>query len=341
MKNKKHIDLALQGGGAHGAFTWGIIEELLLDERIEISGACGTSAGAMNATMLTYGLHIGGRQGAIDMLNKFWKKTSDNNKYSLLQPSILDKIEGMGGMEYSPFYKIFEAMSQMASPYQFNPLDLNPLKDILVSLIDFDELKKCTRTKLYLCATNVRTSRVKVFSTKEIDVEMVLASACLPFMFKAVTIDGEDYWDGGYMGNPPIFPLIDGTESEDILLAQINPIQIKTTPKTVDAIRDRVNELSFNSSLMHEMSKIHLIQKLLDKGIDLTSVLGPVKKLNIHAINAETEMADMNVSSKLNTDWEHLNNLKQLGKEKAKIWLQNHYNDIGNRSSCDVEKVFI
>lgn len=222
----KTIDVALQGGGSHGAFTWGVLERLLEVRSLVIEGVCGTSAGAMNATMLAYGMHRGGRQAAIDLLAEFWERASEKQGSNMFQPNFLDRMFGMGKVDYSPAFYFLDWVANTFSPYQFNPFDINPLKNLINSLVDFEELRQTDAVKLFVCATNVRTSRAKVFTTREISCDAVMASACLPHIFKAVEIDGEAYWDGGFMGNPPIFPLIDDTETEDILLIQINPIQV-------------------------------------------------------------------------------------------------------------------
>jgi len=335
----KNLDLALQGGGSHGAFTWGVLERLLEDERIQIDGLCGTSAGAMNATIVAYGLMQGGRKGAINLLYKFWKKIADEQKFSFVQPSLFEKVFGDGGkLEYSPVYQVLDFYTMMFSPYQFNPLDYNPLESILESLVDFEALKSYKGCKLFVCATNVLSGRAKVFTGEEISLKAVMASACLPFLFKAVEIDGEHYWDGGYMGNPPIFPLINDTETSDILLIQINPIKIHELPRTADEIRDRINTLSFNTSLMHEMRRVNLIQRLLQLGLDLD---GKSRKLNIHHINPEELMAGMSVSSKLNADWKFLLRLRAYGRQAAEEWLTENYDKIGVHSTCDLKKTFL
>ncbi|MGD1839306.1 MAG: patatin-like phospholipase family protein [Thermonemataceae bacterium] len=336
----KKLDLALQGGGSHGAFTWGVLERLLEDERIDIDGLCGTSAGAMNAVIVAYGMQQGGRQGAIDLLQKFWKQISRQQRFSLLQPSLFDRAIGGGGtLDYSPIYQMFDFYTMLFSPYQFNPLNYNPLKDILEDLIDFDELRSCKETKLFVCATNVRTGRAKVFTNEEMSIDAILASACLPFLFKAVEIDGEAYWDGGYMGNPPIFPLIDDLDVSDILIIQINPINIEEIPRTADEIRDRINTLSFNTSLMHEMRRVNLVQRLLELGLTMGDP--KARKLNIHQINPEELLRKMSVSSKLNADWKFLLKLKAFGREAAGQWLEENFEQIGIASTCDLREVFL
>ncbi len=257
--------------------------------------------------------------------------------FSPIQPSWLDLWLGQGNLDTSAGYLFSELVSLYFSPYQFNPLELNPLRNILESLIDFHELNQCHETNIFVCATNVRKGKARVFSQQEVTVDAVLASACLPQLFKAVTIDGEDYWDGGFMGNPPIFPLID-LGCKDILLVQINPINITKTPTTSTEIRDRINELSFNSSLMLEMRRIEHIDRMLKAGIDLGPKFHPV---NIHHINPEEEVQDLNMSSKFNTTWEFLTNLRDIGRGHADNWLKANKEQIGKASTVDIRATFL
>lgn len=341
MSNKvKHLSLALQGGGAHGAFTWGVLELFLEREDLVLDGFVGTSAGAMNASILAYGLQVGGREKAKELLHKFWKVTSEAASKSPLQPTWFDGFFGKNGnMDFSPFYRATEVMSLFLSPYHVNPMKYNPLRAILEDLVDFDELRQCTVTKLFVCATNVRRGRAKVFGLDEMSIDAVLASACLPTLFPAVTIDGEDYWDGGFMGNPPIFPLINGVTCQDIMIVQINPINIPKTPQTPEEIRDRINELSFNSSLMLEMRRVEFVDRLLNEGINLPP--DRFKKIRVHNINPEKDMWVWNLSSKLNASWDFLTQLKNLGRKYAEEWLEENYEHIGKKSTCDMRATFL
>ncbi|MGF1533604.1 MAG: patatin-like phospholipase family protein [Bernardetiaceae bacterium] len=336
--NKKHLALALQGGGAHGAFTWGVLDRFLEEEELVLDGFSGTSAGAMNAVLLAYGLHAGTREYARELLHRFWKTVSNYALFSPLQPSIFDLLIGKGNMDFSPGFLSSEITSIFLSPYQLNPNGTNPLRNILLDMIDFDALRACTATKIFVCATNVRRGRAKVFKLDDISVEAVLASACLPYMFKAVEIEGEAYWDGGFMGNPPIYPLIDGTDCSDIMVVQINPINLQSTPTTAAQIRDRMNELSFNSSLMLEMRRIAFVDRLLEKGVDMGTGF---RKIYLHNINPENDLAELNISSKLNARWEFLVDLRDLGRTYADQWLHKHFDAIGVRSSCDVRQEFL
>ena len=337
--NRKRMNLALQGGGAHGAFAWGVLDRLLEEDALEFEGIVGTSAGAMNATVAAYGLCVGGPEGGREMLRTFWKKISDAARFSPLQPTPWDKMmnPGSGSLETSPGYIITDFLSRMFSPYQLNPTNKNPLRDVLASVIDFDRLHKEGKVKLFICASNVMTGRIKVFDKQHVTVDAVLASACLPFMFQAVEINGEHFWDGGYMGNPPLYPLIYQTETKDILILQLNPINIPELPTTSQAILDRINTLSFNSSLMREMRAIHFVTKLIDSGFDDE---GQLKRVNIHTIDGEGVLEHLGVSSKLNADWDFLMYLHEEGRKKGEAFLSAHWDKVGVQSSTDIEAKF-
>jgi NTE family protein len=338
MTPRKTINLALQGGGSHGAFAWGVLDRLLEDDRIGIEGVVGTSAGAMNAAVLAYGLAVGGNRGAREKLREFWTKIGEAAAYSPLQPSWLDKATSPGNMDHSPLWMMFDAMTRFLSPYQFNPLNQHPLRDVLTGIVDFDRLRRESTVRLYTCAANVKSGRIRVFERHEMSIEVVLASACMPLMFQAVEVDGEHYWDGGYMGNPPIFPLIYNCDSRDVLLVMINPIVIDEVPKTAQAIFDRINTLSFNSSLMREMRAINFVTKLIDAGFDDG---GRLKRMYIHCVDAEEEMRKLGVSSKLNAQWDFLMYLHRLGRERAASFLEAHYDSLGRESSTDITARFL
>jgi len=327
----KKIDLALQGGGAHGAFTWGVIDRLLDDENIQIDGICGTGAGAMNGVITAYGLQKGGKNLAKHLLVKFWYKVSMTGQWFMLQPTLADTFTNEGNLTFSPFYKVFELITENFSPAQFNPLNYNPLEKILSSLVDFEELQKLRPKKLFVCATNVKTGLPKIFNAEEITVKSILASACLPYLFKPVEINGEYYWDGGYMGNPPLGPLIKNTEStDDILIVQVNSFKIEKIPNSIEEIKDRINEISFNSALMHELKAIKFKNELLDQGITLN---GKIKKVYLHNISANEYLKDYNLSSKFNTSWNFLNKLKEKGYKACDEWLKNNYDKIGKEDT--------
>lgn len=342
MTNKvKHVGLALQGGGAHGAFTWGVLDRLLEVDELVADGLCGTSAGAINAVVTAYGLQIGGKEKAKELLEKLWREISNSGSL-MFKPSVMDKYFSEGDMYNTLGYMFFNSMSQMFSPYQFNPSNTNPLKNILNSLIDFEELKKYSKKKLFICATNVKTNRAKVFSNNEISVDAVLASACLPHLFQAVEIKGQYYWDGGYMGNPPLYPLIENTEVTDLLLIKINSINIEELPKTARDISDRINEICFNSSLINEMHLIHYRNELIRKGVKGVKLDDNklMREIFVHSISAHESLGHLNYSSKMNTSWDFLLDLKNKGRLTAEKWLENEFHEVGVKSSFDVDKHF-
>jgi len=335
---KKLVGMALQGGGAHGAFTWGVLDRLLEEDDIVAEAMCGTSAGAVNAVACAYGLHIGGPTKAKEIMEELWKRIAMSGSF-MFKPGMLDKVYGNGDIYNSAGYMWFNAISQVLSPYNFNPFNYNPLKDILNNLIDFEELHKYNKKKLFICATNVKTNRAKIFSNKDITVDAVMASACLPFLFQAVEIEGEFYWDGGYMGNPPIFPLISNTELHDILLVKINSININSVPTTARDIADRVNEISFNSSLINEMKLIHYRNELIRNGILKTD--GKTnREIFVHTISGYDALSQLSYSSKMNTSWEFLIELKNKGRQIADNWLKTDFKEVGLKSTFDVEEHF-
>jgi NTE family protein len=335
----KTINLALQGGGAHGAFTWGVLDRLLEDERIGFDGISATSAGAMNATVFSYGMAAGGREGARKALAGFWRRISHAASQSPLQPTPLERMFGNHSMAHSSAFVFFDFMTRLLSPYEFNPLNLNPLRQVLLDSVDFDALgRKTCPIKLFLSATNVRTGKVKVFDNSEIGVDAVLASACLPFLFQAVEIDGEAYWDGGYMGNPPIFPLIYNCTSDDVLVVHINPMRRDELPRSATDILNRINEISFNSSLMREMRAVQFVTRLIDDGSVVNSSL---RRMRIHAVAADDVMSKLGVASKLNADWKFLTGLRDTGRDRADSWLDAHFDRIGVESTVDLQAVYM
>lgn len=336
--DRKHVNLALQGGGSHGAFAWGVLDRLLEDERIAVEGIVGTSAGAMNAAVVAYGLALGGNEGARSALARFWNAVAELGTCSIMQPSWIDRLMSRGSLDFSPGWTMMDNLSRMLSPYQLNPADYHPLRDILSEQIDFEELRQSKKVKLFVCACNVMTNRLRVFAQSDMSVEAVLASACLPSMFQAVEINGEYFWDGGYMGNPPIFPVIYNCTSADVVLIMINPIQIEQLPQSARAILDRVQTLSFNSSLMREMRAISFVNRLVDSGFDDG---GRLKKIRIHCVDAENEMRNLGVSSKCNTEREFLHWLFELGRERGEAFLRDHFDKISRESSTSIAERFL
>jgi NTE family protein len=337
---RKRLNLALQGGGAHGAFTWGVLDRLMSDRRIFIDGLSGTSAGAMNAVVFVDGFIKGGRKGAIDALRVFWKAVSERALMSsghALMPGFLQGGDGEWNVDNHPAFMWADIMTRMFSPYQVNPLNINPLRDILTEQVDFAALRKRTDIKLYVSATNVRTCKLKVFRTHEMYVEALLASACLPLTFQAVEFQGEQYWDGGYLANPAISPLIHECVSKDVLIVQINPMNRAEAPTSAREILNRVNEVSFNATLAREMSGFVTISKLIDGGKLRDTAF---HRVNFHMIAAEDEMSRLGASSKSNADWRFLTYLYELGVKTADKWLEENFDCIGVESTLDMVKAY-
>jgi NTE family protein len=333
---RKRIDLGLQGGGAHGAFTWGVLDRLLADDRIDIEGISGTSAGAMNAVVVADGLTRGGREAAREGLARFWRAVSDAARASPIQRTWFDRMLGNWSLDLSPGFIAMDLMSRLLSPYDTNPLDINPLRDILAAAVDFDRVNACPSLKAYVTATHVQTGRPRTFRKPGITLDAVMASACLPFLFKAVEIDGEAYWDGGYMGNPVLHPLIEETEARDLVIVQINPLRREGVPRTARDILNRVNEISFNASLLKDIRAVLLLKEL---GGEAGHQDERLRDLMIHRIHAEAEMMDLSVSSKMNAEWVFLEHLHDTGWRAADAWLASHWDDIGVRSTYPLDHV--
>ena len=333
----KSLNLALQGGGAHGAFTWGVLDKMFEDGRIWIDAISGTSAGAMNAVVAAQGMYDGGGVGARIALEKFWRAVSDAGRSSPLQRTWMDRKLGTWSLDMSPGYLALDLLSRLASPYETNPFQLNPFRDLVGSLIDFQKVQDCKDMPIYISATNVETGHARIFAREEITLDVVMASACLPFMFHAVMIDGAPYWDGGYMGNPVLFPLIDHSPSGDIAIIQINPIVRPGVPTSARQILDRVNEITFNSSLLKDLWAVDLINRLIAEG-----KLDPqqYRNMRIHVIEAQDKISPLGASSKLNTEWEFLTLLRDIGREAAGEWIDRHFDSIGERSTVDLGAMF-
>jgi len=336
-RRQKPVNLALQGGGAHGAFTWGVLDHLLEDGRLRIAGVSGTSAGAMNAVALAAGHTRAGPEGARAALDDFWRSMSASASHTPLQRMPVDRVTGNWGLENNPFYHFMNALTGVASPYQLNPLNLNPLRDLVEESVDFEMVRQCTAFELFISATNVETGRVKVFPREHLTADMVMASACLPNIYQAVEIDGVPYWDGGYMGNPALFPLYGKTGTDDIVVIQINPIERKGTPRTAQDIQNRMNEISFNASLLKEFRAIDFVDRLIEQGKLSTGHYRPVK---VHLIENEAALKPMGASSKMNVEWAFLTRLRDVGRETAAAWLDACFDRIGERSTVDLRAMF-
>lgn len=326
------IDLALQGGGSHGAFTWGVLDRLLEEPWLRIEAISGTSAGAMNAAVLAHGWTDGGAEGARAALDAYWRRVSRAAAFSPLQRSPIDRMMGRWTLDSSPAYVAMDIMTRMLSPYDLNPLGFNPLRSLLAESIDFNRLAQAP-IKLFITATNVRTGRGRIFRNAEITADVLLASACLPTMFQAIEIDGEPYWDGGYSGNPTITPLVRESDAHDTILVQINPRERASVPRTASEILNRLNEVSFNSPLMKELRMIALLRQVADPG---NGEGARWASMRTHRIMTD-KLAEFGSSSKLNAEWEFVSMLKAEGRRSTDEFLSAHGNDLGARSTADLD----
>lgn len=338
MTRKKKINLALQGGGAHGAFTWGVLDRFLEADLFIIEGISATSAGSMNAVVLAQGLLEDGNEGARRLLHNFWHTMSDYGKlFGITAQSPLDTY-------LEPFLKaplnfsMFSSIIALLSPYQFNPFNYHPIREVLNTIIDIEKIKQQSTVKLFICATNVRTGKIRIFNEDELTIDTILASACLPKLFQAVEIEGELYWDGGYLGNPAIFPLIYDTNCQDIIVVHTIPSYKEKMPTTVAEIDMRLREISFNSSLMREMRAIAFVSRLIDQGVIKKEFEHTLKKMHVHGVKADQKMNNFPLSTVYSPDWDFLVTLRDLGRNKADVWLKEHYASIGKRTTIDFDE---
>jgi NTE family protein len=326
------VDLALQGGGSHGAFTWGVLDRLLEEPWLRIDGISGTSAGAMNGAVLVAGFAADGAEGARSALDAFWKRVSQSARFSPIRRSPLDIMLGRWTLDTSPFYLAFDLASRVFSPYDLAPRGSNPLRDVLAESVDFDQVKRAS-IRLFVTATNVRTGRGRVFRNAEITPEVLLASACLPTLFQAIEIEGEPYWDGGYSGNPTITPLVRECKSRDTLLVAVNPVERPGTPRSAREILDRLNEVSFNATLLKELRMIALLRQVADPG---SSEGAQWAHMRIHLI-ASSVLSTLGASSKFNAEWDFLCMLRDEGRRCAEAFLSTHAGNLGKQSSIDLD----
>lgn len=346
---RQQIDLALQGGGSHGAFTWGVLDRLLQDDSLEIAGVSGTSAGAMNAVALAAGLMEGGREGARECLGRFWRRVAQTSPFHALEMGPAAALWGPDNPWLAawtaPWRQAVSVLGSQFSPYQLNPLNLNPLRDVLRETVDFDRVCGCNKTQLFIAATQVRTGALRTFRQHELSVDVVLASACLPLLFQAVEIDGEAYWDGGYAGNPTLLPLISESAAQDLLLVQINPSLRDEVPVSAEAILDRINEVTFNASLLKELRSIALLKQLIaDEGRPGHHYRNPlfarIDALKVHRVEGGQALAELGAGSKVQTQWPFLSMLFERGAEAADRWLHENRRHIGRRSTLDLREAF-
>ena len=338
---RKRVSLALQGGGALGAYTWGVLDAILEDDRLEVAAISGASAGAMNAVAFAHGFESGGAEGARKSLRAFWRGVSEaglSNPYrrSPLMAFMNSFTPEWARMPFSPLAMWADIASRVASPYDLNPLNINPLKELLDEIVDFEAVRRCGKIQLFVSATHVQTGRIRVFGNGELTADHVMASACLPMVFQAVEIDGEPYWDGGYMGNPALFPLFDVDHVRDLIIVQLNPIEREGAPRTAPEIIARVNEITFNSSLLRELRAIEFVARLVDEGRVPEE---RYHKMLVHRINA-TAASQLGLGVDLNTDWSFFERLNAAGREDAKAWLKENFEAIGDHGTVDLRALF-
>lgn len=332
-RSGKPVNLALQGGGSHGAFTWGVLDRFFQDDRIRIEAISGTSAGAMNAVVAADGLMQDGQKGASRALHDFWRAVSEAALASPFKRTPFDVLTGNWNLDHSPGYLFFDLLGRVTSPYQMNPMNLNPLRDLLTEHVNFERVRSCNRMKLFISATSVRTGRIQIFNRTELTADMIMASACLPLLFQAVRVNGDDYWDGGYAGNPALYPFAYNCTAADVAIVQINPLGCQKTPTTAREILNRVNEITFNANLLAELRAVDFVTRMIDEGhLDTKRY----KKMLVHVIEAKEDFEPLNASSKLNAEWPFLRHLRDVGRKTAKKWLDENYDAIGRRSTIDL-----
>jgi NTE family protein len=331
---KKIISLALQGGGSHGAFTWGVLDRLLEDRRIEIEGISGASAGAMNAVVLAHGYTVGGRNGAREALKTFWESVASTASFAVAPGADATAATIDAEARPTPAFKAFLALVRFVSPYQFNPFELDPLRDILAKQIDFERLRAKCPIQLFIATTRVTTGTLRLFRNKQLSIDVLLASACLPSIQRAVEIDGEPYWDGGLAANPPIFPLVHRCPARDIVVVILNACRRPDIPKTSDEIWHRLNEISFSSSFFTELQALALAIREAEQSLFPVGRLERrLRHLKMHVVDAQELMSQLSTMSRLNAHPAFLEALRDEGRKRANAWLEENYRLIGERSS--------
>jgi NTE family protein len=335
---KKLVTLALQGGGSQGAYTWGVLDRLLQDERVEIEGISGASAGAINAVVLAHGVTVGGRAGGRQALATFWRSVASRTPIDL-SPGVWGGAAV--GRNAKPGLNALVQLSRFFSPYELNPLNLNPLRDILAEQLDFERIRSSCRIKLFIAATQVATGNPRIFTTDELTLDALLASACIPSLNHSVEIDGEAYWDGGLSANPPLRPLLYRCEARDMLVVLLHPLRRSQFPGSADEIAHRIAEISFGSTLASELQGIALAKKEAARAlIPLGRLDRRLRRLNMHLIESEEFMDGLTTMSRLDTDSGFLDALRKEGRNRTSAWLRKNFRHLGMRSSFELARRF-
>ncbi|HNO62471.1 MAG TPA: patatin-like phospholipase family protein [Thauera aminoaromatica] len=333
------VALALQGGGAHGAYTWGVLDRLL-EAGVPIEGISGTSAGAMNAVALAEGWTTGGAEGARAALDRFWTAVGDSVPFHL---ELLQSLSPSGDGSLPSPMNMMLGLARVFSPYQLNPFELNPLRDVVRAQFDFERIRSACPLKLFIAATAVRTGKVRLFRTAELGEAAVLASACLPTLHHAVEIDGEHYWDGGFTANPAIYPLLYECDTPDLLMVLLNPLQHEQAPRSAEDIAARSMELGFSTTFLREMRMIAHARQFIAERPRWSPIGRLERKLlreRFHLIDAP-ELGDAGSASKLDATASALLRLRELGRARAETWLQAHAHEVGRRETIDVGALFL
>jgi len=341
MSESKRVNLALQGGGSHGAFTWGVLDALIEDGRLEFEAVSGASAGAMNAAIMMQGWALGGPDGARKALRSFWTALGEMSPTSPIQRTPLDRLQGNWNLDNSPTALWIDVAQRTLAPWMRNPLGLDPLRDLLRKHFDEKVVRQCQQVKAFIAATNVETGKVRMFTREELTIDTLLASAALPNVHDAVVIDGVPYWDGGFRGNPPIWPFIYASDSPDVLMVEVDPTFRKGVPKSNAEIADRLNEITFGGALMAELRAVAFIQGLIEKGALTGDFSSRLKLMHIHSIEDEKSIRPLGAVSKFLIEPAFLTFLFELGRAAATRWLAASYEAIGQRSSIDIRARFL
>ncbi len=337
--NEKTVNLALQGGGAHGAFTWGVLDRLIEDGRVRIEGISATSSGAMNAVVLCNGLVIGGRDGAREKLAEFWDLVGRKAPFDPTSGGMLGMFGGTRA-DLPPWMEAYIGLSRTLSPYVMNPLDINPLRDVLRETVEFDRLHQGCPVKLFVSATRVNSGKIRVFRNSELTVEVLLASACVPSLHHAVEIDGESYWDGGFSGNPALFPLIFECRGEDIVIVMLHPLERSKTPTSAREIWEHMTDLAFNSAFLREVQAISQLKTQAEQLWGFGPIEKRFRRLKLHIIEGEELMGQLSHSSRFNARQSFLTHLRDQGREHASRWLDEQFSQIGSRSTLNLAERF-
>jgi len=341
IPERRPVSLALQGGGSHGAFQWGVLDRLLEDGRLDIRAVTAASAGAMNGAALVSGLAEGGADAARERLDLLWREVNQSGGRNVFGDSaVWNAAFNPGWLKGADLWRHAETMAMTFSPYQFNPFNLNPLKRALDTAIDFEAVRG-SDVRLFVAATAVRQGRSRIFQTEEITDQVLMASACLPHLFQAVEIEGEPYWDGGYLANPALWPLFYADTPDDILLMPLNPFRRDETPHAAGEIMDRLNEIVFNAPLVAELRAVAFVQDLIAEGRLKPNGPDGYRRLRLHAVEADPWLGDLSLGSKFDTEWSFLTRLKDRGREAGELWLATCFDAVGERSSVDVKARFL